>query len=313
MASAQDHHGPVVKELSEKRLPADPTQTGQSQTRPRDAPDSPRPLTSTSETLREPTPPQLPGTLPGTFEPHPLRRATNSATLVNHPGTISIPNTGAGPGGAQNAPIIQDRNQPALYDPIRGDNTTQLYLPDEGEPDRRSAPRRVSVPRPRPVFSPTQDGNGNGNGPRGVPRGVSSTDSLSNPQVQGQVVCLAENAVISRALIACSSENEHDKTRRYSFGRRNREGQISEARYVDVFQETTFYVFLIFYTARYQSLTINGAIGLQVIVGALTTGVAAASKNVSSSHLLVSKPCNVDAPICRSGLLSLFSVGSLPR
>lgn len=35
-------------------------------------------------------------------------------------------------------------------------------------------------------------------------------------------------------------------------------------------------------TARIEGLLINGAIGLQVIVGAVTTGVAAGGKNVSS-------------------------------
>ncbi|KAF9777901.1 hypothetical protein BJ322DRAFT_987780, partial [Thelephora terrestris] len=35
--------------------------------------------------------------------------------------------------------------------------------------------------------------------------------------------------------------------------------------------------------ARFQGLTINGAIGLQVIVGAITTGVAAGSKNVGAA------------------------------
>ena len=39
-------------------------------------------------------------------------------------------------------------------------------------------------------------------------------------------------------------------------------------------------VCLISSPARNQGLLINGAIGLQVIVGAITTGVAAASTNV---------------------------------
>lgn len=201
MTSVQDH-ATVIKELSDKRQQdLQLTQTGLSQTKPRDIPDSPRPLTSTSETLQESSPPrfsQLPGPPPGNFESSPSRRGpstrTNSATLVSFPGTGPASNVTVGPGSAQNAPMIQDRNQPVLYDPIQGDSTVQVYLPDE-------ASRRVSVPRPRPVFIPTQDGNGT----RGTPRGVSGADSFSDPHEPEQPAAvrqvLTENAVISEILM----------------------------------------------------------------------------------------------------------------
>jgi len=75
----------------------------------------------------------------------------------------------------------------------------------------------------------------------------------------------------------------------------------------------TAHIFLIFATARQQSLLINGAIGLQVVVGAITTGVAAASKNVISFRPMVSESCCIDALTGRSGLPSPFLVASLPR
>lgn len=43
----------------------------------------------------------------------------------------------------------------------------------------------------------------------------------------------------------------------------------------------TLCILLIFPTARMESVMINGAIGLQVVLGAITTGVAAGSKNVT--------------------------------
>lgn len=152
MASVQDHT-PVVKELSERRQ-QDPQLI--------------------SETPREPSPrfSQLHDPLPEAADPHLFRRATstttNPSTLVNHPGT----GTGtATSGGAQNASVIQDlsyhqstlspdRRPPALYDPTRGENTVHAQPSDDGEHDRR---RRMSVPRPLPIFSLPQDGDGNGN------------------------------------------------------------------------------------------------------------------------------------------------------
>ena len=66
-------------------------------------------------------------------------------------------------------------------------------------------------------------------------------------------------------------------------------------------------------SARNQTILINGAIALQVIVGAVTTGVAAASKNVLPSRLIVSGSRDADTWIDRLGLPSLCSVASLPR
>ena len=66
--------------------------------------------------------------------------------------------------------------------------------------------------------------------------------------------------------------------------------------------------------ARNQRVLINGAIALQVIVGAITTGVAAASKNVLPSRLIVSRSRNADTlPIDRLGLPSLCWAASPPR
>lgn len=206
MTSVQDHT-PVVKELSDKgqQDPQPASQTVQPpavplKAKPRDSPESPRPPTATSETLREPSPPrfsQLLSILPGGSDSISSRRgastATNPATLVNFPGTVTDPNTGSASnvtGGVQNAPAIQDRNQnhsislapdrrqSTLYDPIRGESGVQIYIPDESELDRRPSPRRVSVPRPRPIYNPTQDGNGNGNGSRAL----RTADSFSAPQ-----------------------------------------------------------------------------------------------------------------------------------
>ena len=72
------------------------------------------------------------------------------------------------------------------------------------------------------------------------------------------------------------------------------------------------FISLIFTAARQQSVLINGAIGLQVVVGAITTGVAAGSKNVRSSHPTVSKYRSTDTLIDRSELQLPSLVGSLP-
>ena len=78
-------------------------------------------------------------------------------------------------------------------------------------------------------------------------------------------------------------------------------------------QGMTICVCLTSRSARNQSVLINGAIGLQVIVGAITTGVAAASKNVLPSWSIVSGSRDADTLIDRLGLPSLYSVVSLPR
>lgn len=192
MASVQDH-APVVKELSERRQ-QDPQSSQTEQPRPTQTPpkaqdlsDPPR-LTVTSETQREPSPPrfsQLLEHLPEATRSNSRRgpsTATTPATLVNHPGILS------NSGGAQNISVIQDRNHaqstslapdrrpPTLYDSIRGESAIQVQLSDDGEHDRRATTRRVSIPLPRPVFSPLQGGNGNGNGSRAALRAVSSFD-----------------------------------------------------------------------------------------------------------------------------------------
>jgi len=226
MASVQDHT-PVVKELSDRRQQdPQPILTSQLQTTPPKArdhtSDSPRPLTGTSETLQESSPPRfsqlppLPGTLP---EPNPPRRrpsaATNSAALANHPdnnGTSQISNVTAG----HNAPTIQDRNpnqfltpgrrhSTLYYDPIRGESATQVYRPDDGEPDRRiPAPRRASVPRPQPTFYPVQDETlgGSRRGSRGSPREGSAPDLPPDHHEPDHPVrpALAANAVSYKVL-----------------------------------------------------------------------------------------------------------------
>lgn len=200
MASAQDHV-PVVKELSE-RLQQDPQPSQAEQPKPtqqsppktQDLPDLPRPAIGGSELPREPSPPRFSQLLQATGS-HPSRRdtstsATDPSTLVNHPGTVSS--------GAPNPPVIQDRSyhqsissppdrHPSVfYDPAQGGSRVHVQLSDDGEHDRRDAVRRVSVPRPRPVFSPLQDliGHGNGNGSRAIP----GLDWIPNPhQPQHQV------------------------------------------------------------------------------------------------------------------------------
>ena len=224
MSSVQDH-SPVIKELVDKRQQdPQPAQTSQlqgtQQTPPktRDISDSPRPLTGTSETLQESSPPrfsQLPGTLPES-NPHRGRpsTATNPAALSNYPDTTSGPNNGtgqisnvtAGLSGAHHAPTVRDRNQNQFtsavpdrrhsalyYDPIRGDSATQIYASDDGEHDRRNQQRRVGVPRPRPTFNPAQDGtvSGNRRGSRGSLREGSVPDLFPDPPEPHQPVSSA--------------------------------------------------------------------------------------------------------------------------
>lgn len=61
-----------------------------------------------------------------------------------------------------------------------------------------------------------------------------------------------------------------------------------------------------------QKLLLNGAIGLQVIVGAITTGVAAGGKNVTIFPSYCIEPCSFDTLVGRSGLPLLALVGFLP-
>ena len=234
MATVQDH-APVVKELSDKRQQdPQPTQTTQgtqlTPPRSRNISDSPRPLTGTSETLQEHSPPPFPrslGTLP---EPNPPRRrpssTTNPAVLGNHPDTTSGPRNGtgqtsnvhtAGLSGVHNPPTIQDRshNQFAsavpdrrhstlYYDPLHGDSTTQIYASDDVEHDRRNHRRRVPVPRPQPTFDPAQDGTTTGyrRGSRSPTEGY-VPDLLPDPQEPHHPVRLALtlNAISSRAIM----------------------------------------------------------------------------------------------------------------
>ena len=235
MASVQDH-APVIDELSGKRQQdSQPVQTSQlqgtQQTPPktRDIADSPRPLTGTSETLQESSPPrfsQLLGTHP---ESNPPRRhlptATNPTALVNHPDATSGPHNGTGQtanatvgfSGAHHPPTIQDRSQNQFtavpdrrhstlyYDPIRGESPTQIYASDDGEHDRRNHQRRMGVPRPRPTFNPAQDEtvSGNRRRSRGSPRDGSVPDLFPDPQEQHQPVrpALTANAISFKTLI----------------------------------------------------------------------------------------------------------------
>ena len=185
MASVQDHT-PLIKELFERRQQEHQPTQQQGVPKPQDPSDSSRPIIS--EPPRESSPPrlsQLHDPSPEATESNPSRRATSTATdpstLVNHPGSSS---------GVQNASVIQDRNyhqsislvpdrRPStFYDPVRGESAVQGQLSDDGDHDRRFPMRRVSVPRPLPVFGPSQDGNGNrnGSGSRVALRGVSGPD-----------------------------------------------------------------------------------------------------------------------------------------
>ena len=98
MTSVQDH-APVVKEFSERHQ------------------QDPQP---TSETPRDPSPPQLHDPQPDATESNPSRRtttATNPSTLVNQPGTDgSNMGPASSSGGAQNVSATQDRiHQPHLF------------------------------------------------------------------------------------------------------------------------------------------------------------------------------------------------------
>jgi hypothetical protein len=110
-----------------------------------------------------------------------------------------------------------------------------------------------------------------------------------------------------------ASEDDQGKTPANPCGGKGRARQVQEARYVIIPQETTARIFLTSTAAGQQSLLINGAIGLQVIVGAITTGVAAASTNVPPSHPILAQSCSTDTLINRSGLPSPFSVEFLPH
>lgn len=201
MSSVQDHT-PVVRELSDRRQ-QDPQSSPSEQPRvaqPRDPYDPPRAIAS--EAPREYSPPRFSQLLEAP-DPHPPRTAlstgTNSVTLVNHPGAIGNPTNDPGvqnpsstPERSQTQPIlVSDRRPPAMYDPIRGDTVVQAQLSDDGDHGRGSSMRRVGVPRPRPVFSPQQDGNGVQNGSRTALRGISGGDSPSHPSVVQEPVSLA--------------------------------------------------------------------------------------------------------------------------
>lgn len=219
MASVQDHT-PVVKELSERNQqdpqssraekPLPTPQQGSSKAR--DPSDLPRAIT---ETPREHSPPRfsqlldpLPEATKSTSPRRGLSTATDPTTLVNHPGTI-----GNSAGGAQIASVVQDRNHiPSTlapdrrlsipYDPIRGDSVP-VQFSDDGEHDHRVSMRHVSLPRPRPIFSLLQDGNGGGSGGgsrTAFSRGVPGLDWNPEPHEPQQAVCLSfvENLIVSR-------------------------------------------------------------------------------------------------------------------
>jgi len=87
----------------------------------------------------------------------------------------------------------QSGSGPTPYDPIRGDLPSQPYLPGgsgNGGGDPIGMPsqpgRRTSVPRPRPVFNPTDGtlvGSGPGSGPRRASRMMSGQDWLPDVPV----------------------------------------------------------------------------------------------------------------------------------
>lgn len=181
MSSVQDHT-PVIRELSDQTVP------------PQSPVPSDLPRATASDAPREHSPPrfsQLLEPLPEGSDPHSPTRAvstgTNSVTLVNQPGIISNPNNDL---GVQNPSVIRsqnpsipasDRRPPVMHDPIRGDPVVQTQLSDDSDHGRGSFFRRVSVPRPRPIFNPPNDGSGSGNGSRVALRAVSSGDLDSHP------------------------------------------------------------------------------------------------------------------------------------
>lgn len=151
------------------------------------------------------------------------------------------------------------------YDPIRGDNTLQVsYLPDSngydgggdynGGPDR-SASRRATVARPMSATNPTdgtivENGPGIWSGSRRASRLMSGQDWLVGVPVVEQPP--KRKTLEDRLRPTVDSA----KAERNKFQRR----------------------------ASQQGILINGAIALQVIAGALTTGVAASgSRNIGTA------------------------------
>ena len=256
MASVQDH-APLIRELSERRQQDPQPAQRQGFPKPREPSDSLRP--TISEPPRESSPPrfsQLHDPSPEATESNPSRRGTsttNPSTLVNHPGTVS---SGSGPatvsGSVQNAPAIQDRNyhhslvpdrRPStFYDPVRGEGAVQGQLSDDGDHDRSFPTRRVSIPRPLPIFG-SQDGNGNRNtngsgvALRGIPGLDWNMEGFREPQqlvrLTGQVDCV-QNSYF------CSTGTENGSTKASSNPRSGNKGarQVQEEGYVKILQET---------------------------------------------------------------------------
>lgn len=214
--------------------------------------------------------------------------------------------------------LAPDRRPSTFYDPVRGEDAIQGHLSDDGDHDRRFPVRRVSVPRPLPVFTSSQDVNGNriGSGSRAALRGISgpewNVDHQGFPEPQPSPVRLTVlKSIVSRIRMSVLSFRVRKRFNKGLVQPRKRQhgSEINTRRKVPQNPPRNHSAhFLIFTAARQQSLLINGAIGLQVIVGAVTTGVAAGSKNVQSSPPIIFKSRSIDTLIDRLGLQLLSSV-----
>ena len=130
-------------------------------------------------------------------------RDTNSTSTHPNSTTTTIYHHPESQTPSSSRPLSLERRQtgPGLtaYDQIRGDGRIQAYLPDtngsgEGDPTSlssrlgsRNTVGRVSVPRPRSAFSPT-DGTlvGNGPGSRRASRLMSGQDWLPDVPIVGE-------------------------------------------------------------------------------------------------------------------------------
>lgn len=312
-------HAALVKELSERRQQDLPPIQQQAFPKSQDPSDSPRPIIS--EPPRESSPPrfsQLHDPPPEAPEPRrATSTATNPSTLVNPPSTVSnVTGPATHSGGVQSASAIQDRyyHQSTLapdrrpstfYDPVRGEDAIQGHPSDDGDHDRRFPVRRVSVPRPLPVFTSSQDVNGNriGSGSRAALRGVSGPEwnmdhqGFTEPQPSVRLTSTVAKSIVSEISMSVLSFRVRKRLNKglVQPTKPQQGSEINIRRKVPQNPPRNDSArFLIFTAARQQSLLINGAIGLQVIVGAITTGVAAGSRNVQSSPPITLKSRSID-------------------
>lgn len=213
----QDSTSPMPSQLVEFNSVAQTTLTAAAEliagnvNRPEDAPTpTPSRMTNAGSLVNQPTAtghdstyidtnPYASGSTSNVTNPNLTRARPNTATTSGTSGGV-INTVHYHPDRSQtllsSRPLSPERRQsgyePISYDPIRGDVPVQMYLPGGsgnggGDPigmssqlGSRDSTRRTGVPRPRPVFNPT-DGTlagGNGPGSRRASRTMSGNDWL---------------------------------------------------------------------------------------------------------------------------------------